>query len=306
MAAAPPNLAAFVTDAAALAALEAVIEQRTQAALASAGSANILTAAAGLSRPKLPNPDCFYGTKEGQHVDQWIFLLLHCINNWKITDDQDKIIFAAGHLRGAALTWWQSVANSGNMPATIEDFASALKTQFQPINPAETARDKIASLRQTGAVSSYARLMRNAALEVPGISDDEMMDRFIRGLKPATQREVRMRSPPTFNDAVILAERFDALMYRQSRQPSPFGQGPGPEPMQLGAVTHHRQQAVTGQWRKKGSSNFNRNSNFQSNRPKLTPEARQQLMREGKCFYCRKPGHVALQCSERLSNQPKK
>ena len=38
-------------------------------------------------------------------------------------------------------------------------------------------------------------------------------------------------------------------------------------------------------------------------RTKLTPELREQLQKEGKCFYCRKTGHMAYNCPEKGKRQ---
>jgi hypothetical protein len=40
----------------------------------------------------------------------------------------------------------------------------------------------------------------------------------------------------------------------------------------------------------------NRSSNQHS---QLTPENKQQLIQDGKCFYCREPGHMARDCPRR-------
>ncbi|EFN54469.1 hypothetical protein CHLNCDRAFT_52911 [Chlorella variabilis] len=97
-----------------------------------------------------------------------------------------------------------------------------------------------------------------------------------------------------------MAERFDALMYDRYRQSKPFGQTPGPQPMELGAVMHNRHNPASGnRWDRQQPSSFSPGNRRQPDRPKLTPELRQQLLREGKCFYCRKTGHMALQCPER-------
>jgi len=53
--------------------------------------------------------------------------------------------------------------------------------------------------------------MKRHAQRVAGITDDEMLDRFIRGLQPAVQREVLKDNPGTFMDACMLAERIGRL-----------------------------------------------------------------------------------------------
>ena len=53
--------------------------------------------------------------------------------------------------------------------------------------------------------------MKRHGQRVAGVTDDEMLDRFIRGLKPAIQREVLKDNPQTFSDACMLAERIGRL-----------------------------------------------------------------------------------------------
>jgi hypothetical protein len=106
-----------------------------------------------------------------------------------------------------------------------------------------------------------------------------------------------MRMPTSFEQAVQLAERFDNVMH-QNRFPEASGppkraefhsRYDGPTSMELGAMF-------------RPNDNRQRNSNGKR-LPKLTPEMKQQLIKEGKCFFCRKPGHMALQCPLRRQNQ---
>ena len=53
--------------------------------------------------------------------------------------------------------------------------------------------------------------MKRHGQRVAGVTDDEMLDRFICGLKPAIQREVLKDNPQTFSDACMLAERIGQL-----------------------------------------------------------------------------------------------
>ena len=46
---------------------------------------------------------------------------------------------------------------------------------------------------------------------IAGITDDEMLDRFIWGLCKSIQREVLKENPSTFGDAGMLAERIGHL-----------------------------------------------------------------------------------------------
>ena len=94
------------------------------------------------------------------------------------------------------------------------EFAIGLRRQFEPVNAVRVARDKLARLRQDKSVQDYTARFRTLVLQVPDMSEAELMDRFIRGLKPAAQRELELHPPATFDDAVILTERVDAVEWR--------------------------------------------------------------------------------------------
>ena len=44
-----------------------------------------------------------------------------------------------------------------------------------------------------------------------GITDDEMLDRFVRGLEPIIGREVLKENPQTFEEACVLSERISRI-----------------------------------------------------------------------------------------------
>jgi len=259
-------------------------------------------------------PDPFYG-KGGKKEDvtAWlygleVFFMLATI------PAATRIPFAVALLKGAALSWWRSLHLAGNLPVTWDEvngdgFKKRITETFQSVNPVRAARDQLARMRQTGSVSGYAAAFRNTALEIPGITDDEKKDRFIRGLKQRTQEEVTIRDPSTFEEAVRIAERYDAATFSLQRQT--FGSthsngqrsgaqryggnqrntgNSGPTPMELGAM----QQAQPARSYAEVAGNKQRIQRLQD-----SPALRMQLIKEGKCFYCREHGHMALSCPKK-------
>jgi len=253
-------------------------------------------------RIKTKVPEAFYGNSLKEDVDLWLYQVDRWLTAGRVQLELEKITLATGLLRGAALAWWRCAERAPNTPITWEDFRARMKETFQPINPVETARDRLARLRQTISVNAYAALFRNITLEIPGITDDEKKDRFIRGLKRRTQEDVRLRTPATFEQAVQLAVRYDSLLRptgwnSNSARDSHSTANNGPTPMELGAlskVDYPNGKPPNGQH----PNGRNRNGH-----PRLTDEMRQQLMKEGKCFYCRKPGHRATNCPEKKGNK---
>jgi hypothetical protein len=53
--------------------------------------------------------------------------------------------------------------------------------------------------------------MQELAMQVSDMTDAELLDRFMRGLKPRMRMEVTMREPQSFNEAVKFADRYDSL-----------------------------------------------------------------------------------------------
>ncbi|PRW56319.1 putative retrotransposon protein [Chlorella sorokiniana] len=115
----------------------------------------------------------------------------------------------------APLDWWRSLEDSVDLrPSTWENFKIELENTFQTINPVETARNKLALLEQVTTVRQYATQFRSTALLIPGITDEEKMDRFIRGLKLEVQKETRFKTPKSFDEAVQIAERYEGVTYQ--------------------------------------------------------------------------------------------
>src|SRR5262249_35154713 len=156
---------------------------------------NVITSATSIKHTIKPNkPETFEGRRDGAQVDRWLFQVYQYCEFVKMKDS-DRVPFAALFLRGSAATWWQVKATDANrgQVARIQawkDFKKALMAQFKPANSVERARDKLANLRQTTSVKTYADTFRNLVLEIPGIQEDELLDRFKRGLKLRTRQEV--------------------------------------------------------------------------------------------------------------------
>ncbi len=226
---------------------------------------------------KLAKPDTFNAERSGVDVETWLFQLQNYLQA-TATTEETKVSYAAALLRGVAATWYRYTVQSGTTFATFAAFSSAIREQFKPVNATKVARDKLANLRQTRSVQEYASAFRMIALEIPSLTEDEKLDRFVRGLKLNAQRELVLHPVGTLNEAVRIAERVDTIDFRVSRlarrlpEAHHVTRAIEAVPMELGAILQ---------------------------RKKLTAQERARLRQEGKCFYCREPGHLALQCPKR-------
>jgi hypothetical protein len=169
----------------------------------------------------------------------------------------EMIMWLSSHLSGDAETWF-TYASRCDSPCTKSASALLSKLREQFIDPtiSDTARDKLNDLRQTGSVSSYVRAFRSLVLKIePPILTQEFVDRFVRGLAPPIQREVKMHMliQPGFKDdgdgLVVLALRMEkAIAYVTPDSRSRSGSGSGGS----NRFRHHHNKSA-------GSSNGQRN-----------------------------------------------
>jgi hypothetical protein len=107
------------------------------------------------------------------------------------------------------------------------------------------------------------------------------MNYYVRGLKDNIRPFVVMQQPANLAAAEAIAERVDAVTFKpQNRnpgyRPNPMNRAPGgPTPMELDAIG------------------------------KLTQSERDRLRREGGCFRCRQPGHLARDCTMPNRSHPR-
>jgi hypothetical protein len=231
----------------------------------------------------------FEGRRQGEKLEEWIYkmdIYLHAMQ----VPDQLRVLTAVSFLQGNAMTWWRALIGVQD-PTTVPwiDFVQRLRDEFLPVNAVKVASDKLERLKQTGSVANFVKEFRTLALQIPDLSAAEKLRRFLSGLKSRVRMEVDLRNPATVEEAVTLAERIDDLTYQASRR------SPGSSSFSVAAQDSRPPMDLSSM-----SLNNTRRPNKFS---KLTPEEREKLRRENRCFYCREVGHSAVKCP-RKSRSP--
>ena len=134
-------------------------------------------------------PEPFNGRRP--EVELWLFQLERYMQYTKITGTR-MVEFAETLLKGDALTWWRVQVTTNKDPTEWDEFSQMLQKQFKPINSVKAARDKLATLQQTGSVKGYNIVFLSTLLEILDISNGEILDRYIRGLKDQTRKDVEL------------------------------------------------------------------------------------------------------------------
>jgi len=244
-------------------------------------------------RPR--QPDKYHGQRDFLILGNWLF----SVDQYFILTDMPahkQVPFVSTLLRDEALLWYRSYYESSDpsTPLTWEIVRDTMRQRFAPPNEDRRLQDEWANLKQHGTVSEYTTVLMTLAMRIPGLSQTQILDKFIRGLKSKTRIEVELRDPKTTDEAFRLADRFDRIVYG-ARNTSYLMQ-------------NYNRYSNSGT---NAGTNVNWNADYgepmqidmlQSRRPRSKAPSRPQRL----CFICNKPGHIAMNCPTTTRGQPKK
>lgn len=240
---------------------------------------------------KPPNPQIYAG-RRNEDVRAWLFHMEEQLNLYQVALDQ-RVAFAGSCMTGAALTWYRSVRDCATPITDWHTFAAKLREEFMSINPKKQARDQLAALTQTGDVRGYTAAFRRIITACGGdteVPPKEQFDRYIRGLRPKTRKEVEHDEPANLQAAIVAAEKADNHFARVST-------------FDGGSSGYNRSRYFTRDTRKSdpmilGTMNGRGKENYRPG-PMLSQAERDRRMAQGLCLDCGKPGHRRMSCPDR-------
>lgn len=283
---------------------------------------------------KPSKPATFQGDRHS-NADVWCLTLENYFQATGI-EDPHRVPFAVSQLREDAVIWWSNEIRSNKQLQlqpihTWDEFKKVFLAQYQPVEASEMARAALDGLRQRGPVESYCNQFLHHLHHIKNSTVEEQLFLFKKGLQDHIRTEVRMAHPTTLQQAMSLAIQAD-VETRGQRNQYPFRHTPPstnqrtnpwprfnpsftghanasmphapvstqhPVPMDLGNVQMSdvivpnekesgldlyaiQQRGSGGGWRASGGlsrTEFDR--------------CRQQHI----CFRCKRPGHVARNCT---------
>nr|CAN66049.1 hypothetical protein VITISV_005971 [Vitis vinifera] len=114
-----------------------------------------------------------------------------------LTDEAAKVRTATLYLTDTATLWWRRrFADMEKGICTIEtweDFRREIKRQFYPEDVAYLARKNMRRLKHTGSIRDYVKEFSSLMLEIPNMTQEELLFNFMDNLQGWAEQELRRR-----------------------------------------------------------------------------------------------------------------
>ncbi|RVW57945.1 hypothetical protein CK203_117631 [Vitis vinifera] len=89
---------------------------------------------------------------------------------------------------------------------TWEDFRREIKRQFYPEDVAYLARKNMRRLKHTGSIRDYVKEFSSLMLEIPNMTQEELLFNFMDNLQGWAEQELRRRGVQDLATAMAIAE----------------------------------------------------------------------------------------------------
>ena len=224
--------------------------------------------------PRTTEPPTYDGSRDAMVIDSWI-RTFERYTDYQGWDSVQKKRYAVTLLRGRADTWYRTLETSDDEPEDWLVFKRELVEFFRPDDSVRLARDKLAAYRQMGPLNDYVNGFMDIIAAVPGITDDESCDKFMRGLSNRdTRSQVRQAQTTTLREAIRVAIAHDSAIHENP--------------------SFYRRNNT-------GSFNFNRNSVPRGPYAGEPMDLSVMSTSRGnvRCHYCGKTGHIRRHCKVR-------
>jgi hypothetical protein len=266
---------------------------------------------------KVKEPNTYDGTRDALLIDGWLRSVERYVNfqGWNA---ERSYLFGITLLRDRADAWFRTIELTDEAPTTWLELKRLITEFFRPDNSARIARDRLAALKQTGDLVTYINNFMDIKLAIPGMTDDEGCDKFVRGLISKPMRShIRQYEANTLKEAIHAALAFDSAQHEEdSFNNTTFNSRPKQrvvdDPMELDAIDDRNYQ------RSRFNNNYSRNQNYSygysRNQNSSAGYSRERNNRTNNysrnnsggstasCYYCHKTGHLKRNCRTRLSD----
>ena len=181
----------------------ALEEEREVAATASLGQERE-------TRVEVPKPPTFKGVRDALEVGNFLWHLENYFRCNRVRSDASKINTVVLFLSDVAMLWWKrkdaEIERGTCTIDTWEQFREEFKRAFFPNNVIYEAKSKFRELKQTGSIRVYVKEFTTLMLEIPNLTDDDILFNVINGLQNWVRTELECRKVRTIDESITQDE----------------------------------------------------------------------------------------------------
>ncbi|RVW82095.1 hypothetical protein CK203_052512 [Vitis vinifera] len=185
-------------------------EVRQELAIYKAAVSARVMATQGASRVEVPKPQGFSGKRDAKELDNFLWHMERYFEAIALTDEAAKVRTATLYLTDTATLWWRRrFADMEKGICTIEtweDFKREIKRQFYPEDVAYLTRKSMRRLKHTGSIRDYVKEFSSLMLEIPNMTEEELLFNFMDNLQGWAEQELRRRGVQDLATALAVAE----------------------------------------------------------------------------------------------------
>jgi len=243
--------------------------------------------------------------KEAAIFDNWVNDAMDILEVGELDAEARQAMIRLGwHLEGEAKILHASYRkNPETKNNTVPEFLKVLRkfcvpfisddklwTEFQAIRQTQNSRTK--------PIQQVANKINQLQILLPKISDWQCYNQLLEAMDPALLQEVgaNINDEMDWDDLIEFCSKHDLGIHKHTSIKKDHKSKNGQKMRQQ----NHTPQASSNpaptntSWTK--PKPFTRPSNMSSKFKKLTPAEKEELAKKGRCFYCRKTSHNAVNC----------
>ena len=164
---------------------------------------------------EMPKPQGFSGKRDAKELGYFLWHMKRYFEAIALTDEMTKVRTATLYLTDTATLWWRRrFADMEKGICTIEtweDFKREIKKQFYPEDVAYLARKNMRRLKHTGSIRDYVKEFSSLMLEIPNMTQEELLFNFMDNLQGWAEQELRRRGVQDLATAIGSSRIFNGL-----------------------------------------------------------------------------------------------
>ncbi|XP_039008817.1 uncharacterized protein LOC120136994 [Hibiscus syriacus] len=161
-------------------------------------------------RVECPKPQGFNGARDAKEVENYLWRMEQYFEGIGLNDEAAKVKTAALYLSDTAMLWWRrkhaDIERGACRVDMWDEFKKELKKHFYPENVVYEARKKLRELKQRGIMRDYVKEFTTLMLQIPNMSEEDLLFYFIDGLQGWAKQEMHRRDIKTVDEAIAIAE----------------------------------------------------------------------------------------------------